>query len=133
MPKKVIYNGGTMDYGPRSSDPKDLVRGHVYTLVGKEVYDWYTFVHLKEVPGQFNSVWFDEIDQTDDGPQTYLGTTRRVPIEGQRLHDVYRFDEFGNVTGPWSTSNVKSVVECDGDVYLVHTMSGNTYILKLLD
>ena len=43
-------------------DYKKLEIGKKYTLVDTEVYDYYTYVYLKEFPGEgFNSVYFDEI------------------------------------------------------------------------
>ena len=60
-------------------------RGGRISFVGKEDQGWYTDIYLKE-----------------------------GPVEGQRLHDVHQFNEFGNV-------------------YLVETRSDNTYILKMLD
>jgi len=58
---KVIYlnqNGSTRE---QEHANKFLEEGEIYTVHETDVHDWYTYVLLEEVPGEwFNSVLFED-------------------------------------------------------------------------
>ena len=77
--KKVIYNGGYLSYHNNCKLPNLLQIGHVYTVVGEKESEYHTEYTLKEVPGEYNSVWFDSI------LPTYLATSDSVPEVDKRF------------------------------------------------
>lgn len=77
--KKVIYNGGCLSYHNNCELPNLLQIGHVYTVVKEAISEFHTEYTLKEVPGEFNSVWFDPI------LPTFIATANSVPVEGQQF------------------------------------------------
>lgn len=62
---KIKYTGCTDEqvrWGG-NDDPRGVLKeGEVYTLKDKEVHSWHTKITLEEVPGRFNSVCFEEVD-----------------------------------------------------------------------
>ena len=76
--KKVIYNGGTESYFS-CSEPTNLVVGKIYEVVHENDIDWQTNYYLKGVPGEFNSVWFNEVSNFN----TYFAISNELPVVGK--------------------------------------------------
>lgn len=61
MAKYVRYNGETSSFRG-SSNPNLLVVGKVYEVLQKKDLSFQTNYSLRGVKGEFNSVWFDDIE-----------------------------------------------------------------------
>ena len=61
MSKKIVrYNGGTDSfYG--CTEPTDLVIGEKYEVSGTFQRNLQTDYILKDIPGHFDSTWFDDV------------------------------------------------------------------------
>lgn len=63
-PELVRYNGETgMLAGDPFLPPTMLIKGEVYQVIHKEIHPWRTDVYL-DIGGPFNSVWFDEAEES---------------------------------------------------------------------
>lgn len=62
MTKLVRYNGEKVSYKGCDS-PTNLVNGKVYEVLQEIDLDWQTNYTLKELDGEFNSIWFEEVNQ----------------------------------------------------------------------
>ena len=123
---KVIYNGGTMSYNG-CSDPKGLVVGKIYEVVAKSVGKFQTDYTLKEMDGQFNSVWFDKVE---DFP-TYLAIGRKVPVAGES-YECWRLVINKNVVNSQKakTSSVRYVELIGKDTYMAITRN-SIYVVTI--
>ena len=66
MSDKVIYTGASdsqVNWGS-CDDPREvgLNVGNQYEVEDRRVYSWHTKLKLRNVPGWFNSVCFDEVN-----------------------------------------------------------------------
>ena len=109
--RKVIYNGGYLRYHNNGDMPDFLQIGHIYTVTSENVSEYHTEYTLKEVPGEYNSVWFDSI------LPTYIATSDSVPVVGKRL-SCNRYEN-GRFVGVHATT-----------VYEVQTIGMNTYKVR---
>lgn len=84
----VRYNGNRDSYRG-CSDPSVLVVGKEYVVQAERDMGWQTNYTLQGVPGEFNSVWFDPVEDSHsvkpNKPHTFIAATRNVPVVGQRL------------------------------------------------
>ena len=83
---KVIYNGGFKSYYS-CTKPTWLVKGKEYEVVCVEDRNWQTDYYLDGVEGNFNSQWFDEID--DENSVLLQGVTDRKPEVGN-ICEIYK-------------------------------------------
>ena len=118
--KKVIYNGGTESYYA-CSNPANLVVGQEYEVVFQRVKDWQTNYILKEVSGEYNSSWFEEISCKQ---KTYMGVSEEIPVIGEK----YMVKRLYFENGVWkmklvATSLVKSVETISEGMYKVKTQN----------
>lgn len=63
----VRFNGSDVTYGGCSNPAGKLEAGKTYEVASVEVRDWHTRVALRDIPGSFNSVNFDDVDGVIDG------------------------------------------------------------------
>ena len=127
MAKKVRYNGGTESYYG-CSDPTDLVVGKEYEVVLSKDRGWQTDYTLKDVDGEFNSVWFDEISSDD---KVYIAIAHEVPVIGKK-YSCYKI-EFINSKPTliaYTTNTVKSINHMGNNIYQV-TTHNSVYIVNV--
>lgn len=119
--KKVIYNGGYLSYCNICELPNLLQIGHVYTVVEEKESKYHTEYTLKEVPGEYNSVWFDPI------LPTFIATANSVPVEGQRFTcNRYENGRFVRM----HTTTVQNVQTLGINAYKVRTKN-SIYVVKV--
>ena len=82
MAKIVRYNGGTQYFYP-CTKPYMLVVGREYEVIHAKVSDCHTEYTLKGVEGEFNSVWFDEVEDNNSFATTYLAVSYDIPEKGE--------------------------------------------------
>ncbi|MBP3285080.1 MAG: hypothetical protein J6M02_06230 [Clostridia bacterium] len=101
------YNGSRENgYFTFSGDPAQLVPGQVYKLLSKVVHAWHTEYFLEGIPGSFNSVWFDEVDDETE-PKVFLALAKEVPVVGER-YECWKIESNAQVVC-WSTSPVVNI------------------------
>lgn len=61
----VKYNGGTGYYYNGFESPKLLKKNKIYKLLYEEIFDCYTCYYLEGFEGCFNSVWFDDVKNSN--------------------------------------------------------------------
>lgn len=127
MAMKVRYNGGTESYF-NCSNPTDLVIGKEYEVVISKDRGWQTNYILKDIDGEFNSVWFDDISPDD---KVYIAIAHDVPIICQRYF-CYKV-EFVNgkpTLIPFTTSTIKEITHMGNNIYKV-TTHNSVYIVNV--
>ena len=62
---KVKYLGASdtqILFGKAVDDPRDvLIEGEIYEVERRDIYAWHTVIRLKGIEGNFNSVYFEEM------------------------------------------------------------------------
>ena len=125
--KKVIYNGGKESYYG-CSDPDMLIVGKTYIVTSEEVRDFQTNYILKGVKGEFNSVWFKEVDTIP----TYFAVSNRIPEVGKRCDCIkLEFDGKDTVTQGCVTSTVFNVELVGKDTYRIVTKN-SIYLINVM-
>ena len=79
---KVRYNGRRDNYYG-CSDPSNLVIGATYEVIGIQDCEGYTTYALHGVAGDFNTVWFQEVNLSSDD-KVYMGFTHNIQAIGHR-------------------------------------------------
>ena len=127
--KKVVYNGGTESLY-QCSEPTKLIVGKEYEVVSTEDSGWQTNYKLKGIEGEFNSIWFNEIDEPDD-EKIYMAIGYKTPVEGERFF-CYKLTsvEGRSKLVEWLTSTVKDVDYLGNNIYKV-TTKNSTYIVNI--
>lgn len=127
--KVVTYNGGVEGI-VYSSCPSCLVRGKKYVVTSERVMDFQTNLHLQGVSGEFNSVWFNEV-QTEKSKWLALATLYNKPelFIGKRI-SLKRLHEDTNVLETVNTSTILSVNKIYEDVYIIET-GNSVYVTKV--
>ena len=117
MGKKVIYNGGKRSYKGSTGNTNLLVKGKMYEV--ESIYDlgWQTNYKLKEVEGEFNSLWFDKPE--------YMVSGESLPNVGECM--ICKLIDSGRMI---KTSRVQSVENVGNYVYKVST-TNSIFFLKL--
>lgn len=128
MSKKVIYNGGTQSYYS-CSDPTNLVVGNEYEVILSRDRGWQTDYTLKDVDGEFNSVWFDDITSSEE--KVYMALSHEVPMLGKpcSCYKVEFINGQPKLIG-CSTSTVKEIRYLGNNIYEVYTQN-STYIVNV--
>lgn len=129
--KIVMYNGETEAlYG--CSSPYLLALGKRYLVISEKVGDFQTNLYLKGVEGEFNSMWFNEVESSFSKkewlavatlyncPDTFVG--KRISL--QRFHEDTKYLEKVN------TSEIIKVENVYGNIYLFET-TNSVYITKV--
>lgn len=131
MKKKMMvkYNGG-VDSFLGCSDPSVLTEGMIYEVIDEEIESCQTTYTLKGVEGEFNSVWFDEVEGNYFLP-SYLATSNLIPIVGvsykcERLIKGEKGWKFQSVV----TSIVESVNQLGRNIYQLKTQNSE-YIVQI--
>ena len=121
---KIRFIGGvsseSINWGNYTGDPAKLVEGKEYSLRSKIVHSWHTELFLEELPGSFNSVWFEEVDEATD-EKIYLALAKKVPCVGKRC-ECWKIAENGQLV-KWATSDVKAVERVRSNLYKVTTLN----------
>lgn len=127
--KTVIYNGNIMSY-PKCSNADLLEIGKVYEVVSEKISGWYTMYTLKGIEGEFNSLWFDHID--NDEVNTYFAVSKEIPQKGKRFK-CKRFVFNGETynTEHCITSEIKFVEHLERNYYKVITKN-SIYLVDVL-
>lgn len=134
MAKKMIvrYNGGTQYYYP-CTKPDMLVKGREYEVIHINMSDCHTEYTLKGVEGEFNSVWFDVVEEKEETsfPTTYLATSHNFPVVG-RSYVCSRIEWTGCrwILEPVITSTVMQVEQIADSTYRVITRN-SVYITEV--
>lgn len=127
MAKKVRYNGDKVSYYG-CSEPTNLVVGKEYEVVLIRDRGWQTDYTLKDVDGEFNSVWFDDVSSDD---KVYMAIAHGIPVIGER----YPCYKLGFIKGhpkltDWYTSIVKEINYMGNNIYQVTTLH-SVYIVNV--
>ena len=127
MVKKVHYNGGTQTYCS-CTEPTNLIVGKEYEVIAERDRGFQTDYKLKGIEGEFNSVWFDEVQNSE---KIYMALARKVPCVGKRcecakVEMVNGRPKLSN----WSTSIVKEVSLIGNNIYQVTTRN-SVYIIQV--
>lgn len=111
----VKYEGGTESYYG-CSDPKVLKAGQIYEVMFANDRGWQTDYELNGVEGQFNSIWFEEVN-------VYKAITKRKPKIGYSMH-CWKLEsndrEQPQVTN-WITTKVQKIEKITSDFFRVTT------------
>lgn len=127
MAKKVRYNGGTLSYYD-CSDPCVLTRGKEYEVIYERDRGWQTDYTLKGVNGEFNSVWFDEVDS---GEKVYMAISHDIPVIGHRYHcSKLEIVNGKPMLSGWNTSVVQAITHMGNNIYHVTTQN-SVYIVNV--
>lgn len=123
MKKKVRYNGGTQSYYS-CSDPTNLVVGKEYEVVHARDRGVQTDYTLSGIKGQFNSVWFDEVEE-----KVYVAIANKVPVVGKSYscYKVELIDGKPKLTA-LSTSTVKEISSLGNNIYKVNTLNSTYFV-----
>ena len=131
--KKVKFVGNvsreSIDWGSYTGDTSKLTVGKEYTLRSKNVHSFYTEYFLEELPGTFNSVWFEDVDDISDA-QVFLAIAKKVPVEGQRC-ECWKVDKHGKLVA-WSTSSVLCLAPMCSNIYAV-TTANSIYMVQVVE
>lgn len=122
--KLVRYNGLKESYMGCDS-PKNLTLGKTYIVEGENDLGYQTNLTLQGVPGEYNSVWFDEVRTKP----VYEGFIRKIPQVSMRC-EGYRVEN--NKVVSISTSRVESVERLSGNTYRVVTRN-SVYYMRLIN
>jgi len=125
--KQVVYNGGTQSYYG-CSDPAILVVGQTYEVIHEEDRGWQTNYTLRGVKGQFNSVWFEDVNPMVTSKPTYFAFSKNIPVVGKR-YSVQKLNSH-NQLDSWSTSAVLSAVLIGDNTYKVVTRN-SIYLVQV--
>lgn len=126
MVKKVIYNGGTESYYG-CSNLANLVVGKEYNVVSIIDHFGQTDYILEGIVGEFNSVWFDEIND-----KVYMAISNELPVIGQK----YSCSKMEFINGnpyfiPCFTSTVNKFKHIGNNIYHVTTRN-SVYIVNVV-
>ncbi len=122
--KLVKYTGETATYKYCSS-PKLLEKGKIYEVAYEDVMDCQTNYHLKDVDGEFNSVWFTDVP-------FYFVTATRPPKQNERFL-CYKLEPYGNKFSRVTvlTSPVQSIRGLSNKLYMLYT-NNSCYLCYVL-
>ena len=125
--KKVIYNGGRESYYG-CFNPDILTVGKTYIVISEDVREFQTNYKLKGVKGEFNSVWFKEVDTIP----IYFAVSNKVPEEGKRC-DCTKLELYENdaVTQACLTSIVLNVEVIGKNTYKAVTKN-SIYLISVM-
>lgn len=124
MTKRVRYNGN-MDIYSLGSPSTNLVIGQEYEVEEKKVSSFHTTYVLKGVEGEFNSVFFSDVDDK----KHYLALADNIPEEDQSMECYTVIIENNEADLVYTrTSTVVEVTKLEG-VYLVTTLNSIYHVL----
>ena len=122
--KLVKYNGGVATYAQCSS-PKLLKKGEFYEVLSVDVGDSQTNYKLKDVLGEFNSVWFDDV-------KVALVKATKPPRLDERFlcyQLVPDDNKYSRVT--LLTSLVRKIEQLSSKMYKIYTLN-TCYIVQVI-
>lgn len=127
MEKRVSYNGSKVGYYG-CSEPTALVKGKEYVVEAKMQREHQTNYLLKEVPGEFNSLWFDEVSPDE---KVYMAVANKVPVIGE-VYLCKKLEIIGTTLDfiDWYTSKVKGFYYLGNNIYQVITRN-SIYIVNV--
>ena len=83
MAKYVRYNGGT-GKATTCDDPKCLNKENLYAVILERDKGYQTNYILAGVDGEFNSVWFDIVEETPETSE--MGVAGEIPMVAKEFH-----------------------------------------------
>lgn len=127
MAKLVRYNGEKVSYKGCDSTT-NLVKGKVYEVQFEEDLGWQTNYKLKGLNGNFNSVWFNEVEIP-----VVMALSNEQPKLKESMKDILCFtknDELYIKTQ--KTTPVQSIEKIEENVFKVFTRN-TIYIVQVTD
>lgn len=126
MATVVKYNGGTESWYS-CTKPTQLEVGKEYEVLSVKDLGWQTNYTLKGINGEFNSTWFEKVNQ----PELYMALAKTLPTIGQN-YTCYRieFVEGQPKLISCHTSSVKGIQKLGNNMYKVSTKN-NVYIVQV--
>ncbi len=97
MAKYVRYNGGTRK-ATTCDDPKCLNKENLYTVILERDKGYQTNYILAGVDGEFNSVWFDIVEETPETAE--IGVSGEIPRVAKKFHYSHFVFIAGNLYSP---------------------------------
>lgn len=125
MTKLVRYNGEKLSY-KSCSDPSLLVVGKVYEVQHEEDLGFQTNYTLKGVKGEFNSVWFDEIEIP-----VVMALSKKQPELGKPLKNFLIFNKDA-VRQVLQTTPIQNIEIVERNVFKVLTQN-TIYIVQVVN
>ena len=124
MTKLVRYNGEKVSYKGCDS-PTNLVKGKVYEVQFEEDLGWQTNYKLKGLNGNFNSVWFNEVEIP-----VVMALSHKHPELRKPLENLLMFNK-NEVRQVLKTTPVQKIEKVEGNVFKILTKN-TIYIIQVV-
>jgi hypothetical protein len=124
MAKLVRYNGEKVSYKGCDS-PTNLVKGKVYEVQFEEDLGWQTNYKLKGLNGNFNSVWFNEVEIP-----VVMALSHKHPELHKPLENLLMFNK-NEVRQVLKTTPVQKIEKVEGNVFKILTKN-TIYIIQVV-
>ena len=124
MTKLVRYNGEKISYTGCDS-PTNLVNGKVYEVLQEMDLGFQTNYTLKGVKGEYNSVWFDEIEMP-----VVMALSSKKPQLHKPLTNFLIFDK-STIRQVIQTTPIQNIERVEGNVFKVLTQN-TIYIVQIV-
>ena len=127
MAKLVRYNGEKVSYKGCDS-PTNLVKGKVYEVQFEEDLGWQTNYKLKGLNGNFNSVWFNEVEIP-----VVMALSNEQPKLKESMKDILCFTKNDKLyIKTQKTTPVQSIEKIEENIFKVFTQN-TIYIVQVTD
>ena len=127
MAKYVRYNGDTISYKGCDS-PLILEKGKVYEVQFEEDLGWQTNYKLKGLNGNFNSVWFNEVEIP-----VVMALSNEQPKLKESMKDILCFIKNDKLyIKTQKTTPVQSIEKIEENIFKVFTQN-TIYIVQVTD
>ena len=128
MAKYVRYNGGTRK-ATTCDGPNCLNKEELYTVILERDKGYQTNYILAGVDGEFNSVWFDIVEETPETAE--IGVSGEIPMAAKEFHYSRFVFIAGNLYSPQRViEKVEEANYLGNNIYLVE--GGGVYLIVLV-
>ena len=125
MTKLVRYNGEKLSFR-NCSDSTLLDVGKVYEVLQEKDFGFQTNYTLKGVKGEFNSVWFDEIEIP-----VIMAFSHQPPELKKPMENLLRFNP-NEARVVIRTTPVQKIEKIERNIYKAFTQN-SIYIIQVID
>ena len=128
MAKYVRYNGGTRK-ATTCDSPNCLNKEELYTVILERDKGYQTNYILAGVDGEFNSVWFDIVEETPETAE--IGVSGEIPMVAKEFHYSRFVFIAGNLYSPQRViEKVEKANYLGNNIYVVE--GGEVYLIVLV-